>query len=127
VDRDTSLPQFDKNLGGRNTKLEQDRTKYVYAERGPDLPIKVSRMNGERFSRGVGMFFKTLAKLGSSLKNFHSPSKQQQKNWPHLQKLSVRGETILTRLASGFVFLLAKPEFYSHLASWRMVTQAPAV
>jgi hypothetical protein len=24
----------------------------------------------------------------------------------------------LTRLASGFVNLLAKPEFYSHLASW---------
>jgi hypothetical protein len=30
----------------------------------------------------------------------------------------VRGEKIIARLASGFVVLLAKPEFYSHLASW---------
>jgi hypothetical protein len=29
----------------------------------------------------------------------------------------VRGEKSLARLASGFVFLLANPEFYSHLAS----------
>jgi hypothetical protein len=32
----------------------------------------------------------------------------------------------LSRLMSGFVFLLAKPEFYSHLASWRMVIRTPA-
>jgi hypothetical protein len=37
----------------------------------------------------------------------------------------VRGEKILARLASGFVFLLAKPEFYSHLASWRVVFWTP--
>jgi hypothetical protein len=26
---------------------------------------------------------------------------------------------------SGFVFLLANPEFYSHLASWRVVIRTP--
>jgi hypothetical protein len=29
----------------------------------------------------------------------------------------MRGKKFLARLASGFVFLLAKSEFYSHLAS----------
>jgi hypothetical protein len=31
----------------------------------------------------------------------------------------------IARLASGFVFLLAIPEFYSHLASWRVVIRTP--
>jgi hypothetical protein len=35
--------------------------------------------------------------------------------------MSVRRKNTLARLASGFLFLLAKPEFYSHLASWRVV------
>jgi hypothetical protein len=39
----------------------------------------------------------------------------------------VRGEKILTRLASGFVFLLAKPEFCSHLASWLVVIRTPVL
>jgi hypothetical protein len=30
-------------------------------------------------------------------------------------------------LASGFLFLLAKPEFHSHLASWRVVIRTPAL
>jgi hypothetical protein len=43
-------------------------------------------------------------------------------NWPHLQKLSVRGEKILARLASGFVFLLAKPNF---TRIWRVIIRTP--
>jgi hypothetical protein len=35
-------------------------------------------------------------------------------------------EKKLVRLASGFVFLLTNPEFYSHLASWRVVIRTPA-
>jgi hypothetical protein len=38
----------------------------------------------------------------------------------------VRGGKTLARLASGFVFLLANPEF-SHLASWRVVIRTPLV
>jgi hypothetical protein len=32
----------------------------------------------------------------------------------------------LASLASGFVFLFANPEFYSHLISWRVVIRTPA-
>jgi hypothetical protein len=39
----------------------------------------------------------------------------------------VRGEKFLGRLASGFAFLLANPEFHSHLASWQVVISTPAV
>jgi hypothetical protein len=43
-------------------------------------------------------------------------------------KGSVIGEKKqLARLASGFVFLLASPEFYSHLASWRVIMCTPDV
>jgi hypothetical protein len=45
----------------------------------------------------VDKFFKTLVSLASS------------------------GKKILFMLANGLVFLLANPEFYSHLASWRVV------
>jgi hypothetical protein len=39
---------------------------------------------------------------------------------------SVKGlKKKLIRLASGFLFLLAKPEFYSHLASWQVVIPTP--
>jgi hypothetical protein len=38
----------------------------------------------------------------------------------------VSGKKVLSRLASGFIFLLANPEFYSHLASWREVIRTPA-
>jgi hypothetical protein len=37
----------------------------------------------------------------------------------------VRGEETLAKLANGFIFLLAKPEFFSHLASWREVIRTP--
>jgi hypothetical protein len=33
----------------------------------------------------------------------------------------------IARLTTGFVFLLAKPKFYSHLASWRVVIRTPDV
>jgi hypothetical protein len=34
-------------------------------------------------------------------------------------------EKKLARLASGFVFLLAKPEFYLHLTSWQVPSGYP--
>jgi hypothetical protein len=34
-------------------------------------------------------------------------------------------EKNLSRLASGFVFLLANPEVFLHLASWRVVIHTP--
>jgi hypothetical protein len=37
----------------------------------------------------------------------------------------VKGEKILARLASGFLFWLANPEFYTHLASWQVVIRTP--
>jgi hypothetical protein len=39
----------------------------------------------------------------------------------------VRGKKNLARLVSGFVFSLAKPEFYSHLVSWRVVIRTPVL
>jgi hypothetical protein len=39
----------------------------------------------------------------------------------------VGGKKKLSRLASRFVFLFANPEFYLHLASWRVVIGTPAV
>jgi hypothetical protein len=48
--------------------------------------------------------------------------KQLAKN---IKRVSERGEKKLARLASGFVFLLANPEFYSPLASWRVVNRTP--
>jgi hypothetical protein len=39
----------------------------------------------------------------------------------------VRGEKILATLANEFVFVLANTEFYSHLASWRVVIRNPAI
>jgi hypothetical protein len=35
------------------------------------------------------------------------------------------GKKFLARLAGGFIFLLANPEFYSHLASWRVGIRTP--
>jgi hypothetical protein len=56
---------------------------------------------------------------------FHSPSHQT------IGKKSTKGKwevgKILARLASGFVFWLANREFYSHLASWRVVIRTPDV
>jgi hypothetical protein len=37
------------------------------------------------------------------------------------ERVSEMGKKQLARLASGFVLLLDNPEFYSHLASWRVV------
>jgi hypothetical protein len=38
----------------------------------------------------------------------------------------MRRKIKLTRLASGFVFLLAKPKFHSHLTSWGVVIRIAA-
>jgi hypothetical protein len=46
---------------------------------------------------------------------------------PRQQIVSERGEKTLAMLASGFVFLLANPEFYSQLVSWRVVIHVPLV
>jgi hypothetical protein len=35
------------------------------------------------------------------------------------------GKKQLARWASGFIFLLANPEFYSHLTSWLVVIRTP--
>jgi hypothetical protein len=44
----------------------------------------------------------------------------------HIEIVSERGKN-LARLVSGFVFLRANPEFYSHLAGWRVVFRTPAL
>jgi hypothetical protein len=48
--------------------------------------------------------------------------KQLAKN---IERVCERDKKNPTRVASGFVFLLAKPEFYSHLASWRVLISTP--
>jgi hypothetical protein len=45
---------------------------------------------------------------------------KSEKNWPkNIERVTGRGKT-LARLARGFTFLLANPEFYSHLHVWRV-------
>jgi hypothetical protein len=67
---------------------------------------------------------KTLAKLANWRVGIftHQVRKQLAQS---IEIVSEREKT-LDRVASGFVFLLAKPEFYSHLASLRMVIYTPA-
>jgi hypothetical protein len=67
-------------------------------------------------------FFKTLAKLASG--SIISLAKSEN-NRPKIWKRSVRGKKQLARLTSEFVFLLAKPAFYLHLVSWRVVIRSP--
>jgi hypothetical protein len=64
----------------------------------------------------VDKFFKTLEIF----------TRQIRKQLSKIYKGSERGKKTLASLASGFIFLLANPEFYSHLASWRMVIRTPA-
>jgi hypothetical protein len=66
-------------------------------------------------------FFKTLTKLASSLEL----SLANQKTTGPIYRNFHEREKNLARLASGFAFLLANPEFYSHLASWRVVIRSP--
>jgi hypothetical protein len=72
-------------------------------------------------NRGVDKFFQTLAKLANSSEFSLAVRKQLAHN---TERVSERGEK-LTSL-SEFVCLLAKLEFYSHLASWRVVIRTPA-
>jgi hypothetical protein len=69
----------------------------------------------------VDTFFKTLAKLASNYKFLLAVRKQLVQ---YIEIVSEREKT-LARLASGFVFLLVNPDFYSHLASWRVVIRTP--
>jgi hypothetical protein len=58
-------------------------------------------------------------------KNFHSPS--QKTTGPIHRNCQREEKKLFARLASGSVFLLAYPEFYSHLASWQVVNRTPAL
>jgi hypothetical protein len=62
----------------------------------------------------VNKFFKTLAKLVSSSGFPHAKSEN---NWPQIYRKGKYEGKQVARLANGLVFLLANPEFYSHLAS----------
>jgi hypothetical protein len=44
---------------------------------------------------------------------------------PKSGKQLLEGKKPLARLASGFVILLSKPKFYSHLASWQVIIRTP--
>jgi hypothetical protein len=68
------------------------------------------------FNRGVNKFFKTLAKLARSSVFLFAKKTTGQK----YRKDQWEGKT------PGFVFLLANPEFYLHLASLRVVIRTPA-
>jgi hypothetical protein len=57
------------------------------------------------------------------VRNFHSLS--QKTTGPIYRNCQWEGRKTLARLANGFVFLLANPEFYSHLVSWSVVKLAP--
>jgi hypothetical protein len=54
------------------------------------------------------------------IKNFHSPNKKTTRDWGINSKEENIGEWF-------FLFLLAKPEFHSHLSSWWVVIRFPAV
>jgi hypothetical protein len=67
----------------------------------------------------VDTFFHTLAR---GVENFYSPNQKTTRDWAKNNSLREN-----KTLVSGFLFLLAKPEFYSHLAGWRVVIRTPAV
>jgi hypothetical protein len=69
--------------------------------------IHAEHLHGETLCRGVGKFFKTLVKLASSSGFFTLQVRKLAKN---VERVSER-EKKLTRLARGFAFLLANPEF----------------
>jgi hypothetical protein len=70
------------------------------------------------FITGVWISFPRHSPVWQVDQYFHSP--KQKTTGQNIGKVSERGKK-LARIASGFVFLLANPEFYSHLASWRVV------
>jgi hypothetical protein len=74
-------------------------------------------------NQGCGAVFKRRLPNWRVVQNFHSPSKK--KAGPKYRKVHAEVKNTLPRLASGFVFLLTKPEFYSHLASWRVLIHTP--
>jgi hypothetical protein len=68
---------------------------------------------------GVNKFFKTLASLTNFWRVFfpNFNSQRHETTGPKYRKGPWKGKKHLAMLANGFIFLLAKPEFYSHLAS----------
>jgi hypothetical protein len=72
---------------------------------------------------GVWISFSRHSPNWRAVKDFHSLS---QKTTGPIYRNCQWGEKFLARLANGFVFLLAKSEFYLHLASWRVFIRTPA-
>jgi hypothetical protein len=52
---------------------------------------------------------------------------KSENNWPNIIEIVSKRKKILARLASGYVSLLANLEFYSQLASWRVVIRTPGI
>jgi hypothetical protein len=63
---------------------------------------------------GVGVSFSRHSPNWRVVQNFHSP---KQKATAKIIEMVSEMEKKLARLASGLIFLLANPKFYSHLAS----------
>jgi hypothetical protein len=73
----------------------------------------------------VDKVLKTLAKLASSFTIFtRQVRKRLAKTIERVSERENKPSPDSRRV--GFVFLLANPEFYSHLASWRVVIRTPA-
>jgi hypothetical protein len=57
----------------------------------------------------------------------HPPITRHVRKLAHyVERVSEKGKKTLARFAGGFAFLLAKPKFYPHLMSWRVVIRTPA-
>jgi hypothetical protein len=74
------------------------------------------------FSCQCGYVFQDTRQLGEELRIF---TRQVGKKLVQFIESVNEREKHLARLVSGFVFLLVNPEFYSHLASWRVVIHTP--
>jgi hypothetical protein len=70
---------------------------------------------------GVWISFSRHSPNWRVVRNFYSPNP---KTTGQKYRVSERGKTP-ARLAGAFKFLLANPEFYTHLASWRVAICTP--
>jgi hypothetical protein len=75
------------------------------------------------YQAGVRTRFSRHLSVWQVVENFRLPN--QKTTLDQGRKDSVKGEQTLATMASGFLFLLAKPEFHSHLASWRVHVHTP--
>jgi hypothetical protein len=73
---------------------------------------------------GVGISFSRHSPNWRVVQNFNSP--KQKTTGPMYGNGQWEGKKKLARLASKLAFLLAKPEFHSHLVSWRVFFRTPA-